>query len=167
MWTLLYLPLLYLAAVVDTALLDRAGWGGLTPSALALLAAAGVIVGGPRGIAAAALAGLCGDLLMPGRLGVGLAAWIVVGTALDLLRRRLPLDVLPVRAAAIGVVIVAWAVLVIIARGMLGEPLAPWSTALLRALGMAAATALVGVPVAWWLGRRGGDEGSMPGIKVL
>ncbi len=85
----LLLPILYLAAALETSLGGVVRVGRATPDLLALVAVVWLLtVGGPRGFLVAGAIGLVGDLIAPGRVGLGMASFLLVGYALSRLRTK-------------------------------------------------------------------------------
>jgi rod shape-determining protein MreD len=86
---LILFPLLYLAAVLDVAL-GRLEVAGVAPDAFALLALLWLLGSAAgQGCVAAGLIGLTADLCGPGRLGVGMACYLILGFVVGHLRSRL------------------------------------------------------------------------------
>src|SRR5260221_518617 len=76
---LFLVPIVYLAALYDTAL--GSGIGLVSPDGLALVALAWALTfAGPRGFLATGAIGCVSDLCSPGRLGRGLACFAIVGS---------------------------------------------------------------------------------------
>jgi cell shape-determining protein MreD len=109
-------------------------------------------VGGTRGFLAAGAIGLAGDLLAPGRVGLGMASFLLVGYALSRLRGRLPLEYLAVRVAIVFAAVTLTTLLAGYGRWPIGEPALPASMLVGRALGVGVYTAGVSLPVMMVLG---------------
>ncbi len=152
---LLLVPIVYLAAVVQTSLADVIEVGRVAPDLLALVAVMWVVLaGGPRAFLVAGAIGLVEDLLSPGSVGLGMAGFLLVGYGVTRLRRRLPLDHL-----ALGVLTVGGAVSVLVfglslGQWLLGEASFTWRILLERALCMGVYTAGASLPAwmiaGWW-----------------
>lgn len=148
MSVLVLASVVYLAAVVQTALADAMEVRQVTPDLLALAAVAWLLVaGGPRGFLAAGAVGLAGDLIAPGPLGLGAVGYLAAGYAVTRLRPRIAADWLPVQVA------VVWAAATFVSAGaalgprLLGETSLPAATLAVRSLGVGLYTAGVGLPV--------------------
>jgi len=89
MWRLLFLPLAYLAAVLDTTLGSVWSVGTIAPDALEVLAFAWVVVERRRfGLLVAGAVGLLADLLASGRVGPGMSSFFLAALLLSALQRR-------------------------------------------------------------------------------
>ena len=138
----------YLAAVAETSLLDLVRVGSVAPDLLALVAIIWLLTAaGPRGFLTAGGVALVGDLIAPGRLGLGMAAMLLVGYAITRLRARLPIDHLAWQVLAVWLAVTVWAMSVAIAARLLGEVSLPWSTLAARTAGTGFFTAAVSLPV--------------------
>lgn len=146
-WMLL-LPILYAAAVLETALADVIRVGHVTPDLLAMIAMIWVLSGGgPRRFLTAGAIGLVADLIAPGRPGLALAGFLLAGYLVTRLRARFPLD------HPVGQVATLWLAVTLLTSGLamgrwlLGEtPIAP-GVLLCRAVGVGVYTAGVSLPV--------------------
>lgn len=82
--TLTWLAAAYAATVVNTSIFPHLAIGGAVPDALAALAVVWVALGrGDNRFIAAAGAGLLADLDCSGRLGMGMACYLIVGFLLQ------------------------------------------------------------------------------------
>jgi hypothetical protein len=147
----------YLVAVAETSLVDVMRVGNVTPDLLALVAVVWLLtVAGPRAFLIAGAIALVGDLIAPGRLGVGTAWMLLVGYGITCLRARLQgatdgrgftgaqlLWQVPMVAAAVTV----WAAAVGLSGRLLGDIWLPLSTILTRAAGVGIYTAGAALPV--------------------
>ncbi len=148
-------PLAYVAAVIEVSLGDLAAVGPVAPDLLALTAFVWLwMAGGPHGFLAAGAIGLFGDLISPGPVGLGAAAYLVVGYGLGAARQRTPADVFPVQVAAIGAAVAALGLAMACGHWLLGESSLCLATLSARAVGVGLYTAGVAVPalmVVGWL----------------
>lgn len=152
---LFLLPAVYTAAVLNSVVSPYLQVRGVPPDFLALAAALSALwAPGTPGVACAGLAGALADIAAPGRLGISMALWAVIGLALPATRKyteRRPLAQSFAAWAAISGMLFAAA----IARGLLGEE--SWSPTAF-ATGSAAAGlygALLALPCCWLLERAG------------
>jgi hypothetical protein len=151
--------IVYVGAVAETSLVDVMRIGDLTPDLLALVAVVWLLTAaGPRAFLVAGAVALVGDLIAPGRLGVGMAWMLLVGYAITRLRARFPgatngrgfMWQVPCVWAAVSV----WAAAVGLTGRLLGDVSLPWPTILTRAAGVGIYTAGVALPilmVAGWI----------------
>lgn len=153
MQALLLIPVVYLAAVAETTLVDSMRVGEIAPELLALVAAVWLTTVGRRWsfLTAGAIA-LVGDLLAPGRLGVGAAWMLLVGYGVTRLRSRLPLDQLAVQVPAVFAMVTVWALAVSAGQRLLGDVPLPWAVVPLRAAAVGAYTAGMALPVLMVIG---------------
>jgi rod shape-determining protein MreD len=145
---LFLIPMVYLAAVVDTSLVSALDVGGAAPDVLAVVALVwSLMISGPRGHAATGAVGFMSDLISPGRLGAGLACFTVVGYILTRLRThygaRRPL-VLALWAWPAATIMVLGPAVV---RRALGEVDVNWITLMVRGLAVGAYTAAMTLPI--------------------
>jgi rod shape-determining protein MreD len=147
------IPIVYLAAVLQTSLVEVIRIGRVEPDLLALAAMVWLLVAaGPLGFLAAGLVGLVADLVSPGRLGLGLACYLAVGYGLLRLRARVDLDSLPAQLAAVWGGATLLALGETVGRWLLGEPARALPTSLAGALGVGLYTAAVSLPVLMIIG---------------
>jgi rod shape-determining protein MreD len=145
---LLLIPVVYAAAVVETSLGDVLAVGRVTPDLLALVAVLWVVTSRSRwAFLAAGAIGLASDLIAPGRLGVGMACFFLVGYGLAQLRAKLPTDHLAARVPVVAAAVTLLAALLATAHGLLGDVPGPLPPLVLRALGAGAYTAGLALPV--------------------
>ena len=150
---LLLLPILYLTAVLQTSLCDALSVGHVTPDLLALLAVTWLLVTpGRRAFLVAGLVGLVADMISPGRLGLGMASFLLVGYALTRLRTKLRLDHLGWQVPAVWFSTTALALSLATGTWLSGEALLPPSTLFVRALGVGAYTTGVSIPLLMIIG---------------
>ncbi|NQU24801.1 MAG: hypothetical protein HQ567_26255 [Candidatus Nealsonbacteria bacterium] len=148
MYIVLLIPILYLAAVAETALGDVMRVGDATPDLIALVAVVWLLIAaGPRAFLVAGAVALLGDLIAPGRLGVGMAWMLLVGYGVTWLRTRLKSDHLVAQVPVACAALIAWAVGVAITGRLLGDVALPLSTLLTRAAATGLYTAAVALPV--------------------
>mgnify|MGYP000881676352 FL=1 len=151
----------YLAAVVDTALGDVLRIGEVAPDMVALTAIVWMLLARHRwSFLTAGVVALAGDLIAPGRVGVGAAWMLLVGFGLCWVlpktRSRAWIVRLPLLAAAM----IAWCLGVALTDSLLGNASRPVVSQLLHAIAAAVYTSAAAVPVlmvAGW-GRAGRDD---------
>lgn len=152
---LFILPAVYVAAVLNNVVSPFLQVRGVSPDFLALAAAlSGLCAPGASGLATAGLAGAMADIVAPGRLGVNMALWTLMGLALLATRKLTDRRPMAQTLAACGAVS-GMLFLASIARGLLGEQ--SWSLAAI-ASGSAAAGlygAALALPCCWLLDRFG------------
>lgn len=145
---LLLIIFVYLAAVADTALAEVLRVGNVTPDLVALVAVVWVVLARSRwAFLTAGSVALLGDLIAPGRVGLG-AAWMLpvafgLGWIARQVRSRGPAVQLPMVAAAMTV----WCLGLAATTAALGEAPLPLATQLQQALGAAVYTSAVALPV--------------------
>jgi rod shape-determining protein MreD len=150
---LLLAAVVYLAAVVETSLGDVMRVGRVTPDLLALVAVVYVLAArSPTAFLAAGAIALAGDLIAPGRLGVGAAWMLVVGYALGRLRHHVPLDHFAAQMPVVGLAVACWATGVAVTSKLLGDLPLDWSAIAVRTAGAGLYTAGVAIPVLMILG---------------
>jgi len=143
----------YLAAVAETSLADLIAVGHVVPDLLTTVAMIWLLTAsGSRIFLAAGGIGLAGDLIGPGRVGVGLAGLLLIGYAVARLRARFPLENLPARVLTIWAGVTILAVGQAFARWVLGEVAVGLPTAVTRALGVGAYTVGVSLPLLMVIG---------------
>ncbi len=159
---LLLIALAYLAAVIDTALGEMLRIGSVAPDLVALLAVVWMLTSrSPWSFLTAGAVALWGDLISPGRVGVGAVWMLLVGFGLSqstLLPRSRNLAV---QLALTACSLIAWFLAVAATETALGNALLPMATQLARALQAALYTTAVALPVfmvAGWM--RTGQNGS-------
>lgn len=148
MRVLVLLPVLYGAAVFQTAFGGLWRIGHVEPNLLAVTAIVWLLlVPGRRMFLAAGAAGLLEDLLVPGRVGLGMACFLVVGYAVGQVRARSPIDRLVVQLAVVFVAASALAVCQASMHWLMTPTPVSLSSLLRRALGVGAYTAGLSLPV--------------------
>lgn len=148
MRTLLLLPLVYVAAVLETSLADvvRVGW--VEPDLLAVLAVVWLLVfPGPRSFLAAGLVGLAADLISPGRIGLAAICFLLVGYGVMRLRARLPIRHLVLQVLVVGAAVTLIAAGMSVGSWLLGEVAAAPSVLVARSLSVGVYSAGVSLPV--------------------
>lgn len=149
----LFLPLVYVAAVLETSLADAIRVGPLAPDLLALVAVVGILVTpGHWAFLLAGAIGLAADLVSPGRLGVGMASFLLVGYVLTKLRGKFEMDHLVWQVPAVWLATSLAALGPAAAGWLLDETAVPLPTLLVRAAGVGVYTTGVGLPVLMVLG---------------
>jgi rod shape-determining protein MreD len=150
---LLLLPIVYAAAVLETSLTDAIRVGYVTPDLLALVAVIWILVTtGRRTFLVAGAIGLAADLISPGRLGAGMASFLLVGYGLTRLRTKLELEHLLWQVPLVGVSTTVLAAGQAMGSWLLGETAVPLTTLLVRALGVGVYTTGVAVPLLMVIG---------------
>jgi rod shape-determining protein MreD len=140
--------MVYLAAVAETSLGDVLRIGAIAPDLLALTAAVWLVVArGRYAFLVAGGIGLIADLLAPGRIGVGAAAWLLVGYAMLRPRWRWALEHVLGQLAAVAMAVSVWAATAGFGRWMVGDVGLGLSTILGRAVGTGLYTAAISLPV--------------------
>ena len=144
----LLLPILYAAAVLETSLADVIQVGHVTPDLLAMIAILWVLLAaGPRTFLVAGAIGLVADLIAPGRVGLGLACYLLVGYAVYRLRARFLPDHPLWQVATVWVAVSVLASGLAIGRWLLAETSLPPGVLLGRAAGVGVYTAGASLPV--------------------
>ncbi len=151
---LLLLPLTYVAAVADTSLADVFCIGAVTPDFLALSAMLWLLmVAKPGEFLTVGAIGLLEDLLSPGRIGLGVAGFLLAGYLVARLRVRLAPEHYAWHVAFTFAAATFVAVLTALGHRLLGETSLPLATLALRACGVGLYTAGISLPlfmiVAW------------------
>lgn len=148
MRAILLIPLVYLAAVMETSLVDRMRIGNITPDLLALVAVIWLLTStGSRAFLVAGAVMMVGDLISPGRVGIGMAWMLLVGYGLNRLRLRIALNHLVLQVPAVFVSVTAWAAGVGVSERLLGDASLPMAEVVARAFGVGFYTAGVALPV--------------------
>ena len=136
------------STVLETSLADAIRVGHVAPDLLALVAVIWILMTpGRRVFLVAGAIGLAGDLISPGRPGVGMALFLLVGYGLTRLRTKLQLEHLVCQVLCVGLATALLATGQAIGCWALGETAVPLPTLLARALGVGAYTAGVSVPL--------------------
>ncbi len=145
---LLLPPIVYAAAVLETSLADVIAVGHVTPDLLALLAMVWILlVPGGRTFLTAGAIGMAADLIAPGRVGLGVACFLLVGYCVGRLRAKLDLDHFVWQVPMVWVAVTVLAAGLAIGHWLLGETSAPLAALLMRAAGVGLYTAGVSLPV--------------------
>lgn len=151
---LILFPAVYLAAALDTAFVPALAIGRVVPDLMALSAVACLcIFPGSKAFLLAAVIGLISDMISPGRLGIGMGCYALVGYGLVCLRPKLGLRDPLTRTAAAAVAIALLAVGISTLRTFTGETTAPWITSLGISVGVGIYSAFVGLPMFILLGK--------------
>lgn len=145
---LLLILFVYLAAVADTALGEQMRVGDVAPDLVALVAVVWVLLVRSRwAFLTAGAVALLGDLIAPGRVGVGAAWMLLVGFGLGQLLQQVRSRHLVVRLPLVLGALIVWCLGVAATHSILRETAAPFTTQLRHALGAAVYTSAVAVPV--------------------
>ena len=148
MYIAFLIPIVYLAAVAETALGDVMRVGDVTPDLIALVAIVWLLTAaGPRAFLIAGGIALLGDLIAPGRLGVGMAWMLAVGYGVTWLRSQMKSDHLGVQVPIACTALIAWAVGVAITGRLLGDVTLPLLFFLNGSAATDLYTAAIAVPV--------------------
>jgi rod shape-determining protein MreD len=162
MWLLLLIPIVYAAAVLETSLADVIQVDCVAPDLLALVAVIWLLWSTGRwSFLTAGLIGLVGDLIAPGRVGLGMASFLCVGYALARFREKGRPHHLVWQVPAVCLAVTVLAACIATGRWLSGETSVALSTLLLRAVGVGVYTAGVSVPilmVVGWLHKPSGDQ---------
>jgi hypothetical protein len=147
----------YVAAVAETSAVDLLRVGNVTPDLLTLAAVVWLLTAvGPRAFLVAGAVALVGDLIAPGRLGVGMGWMMLVGYGVTRLRARFQgatdgrgfmWQQLAWQVPCVWAAVTVWAAAVGLTGRLLGDVSLPWSTILARAAGVGTYTAGVALPV--------------------
>jgi len=148
MRSLLLVPIVYVAAVLQTSAVDLLAVGRVTPDLLAMTAIVWLIsVPGPRALLVAGAIVLVGDLIAPGRPGVGMAWMLPIGYAITRLRRHVKTDHMVVQLIVLWAAVTLWASAVGITFRLTGRIVSPWPTLLANTAGTGIYTAGVSLPI--------------------
>jgi len=140
--------LIYAAAVADTSLADAFSIGRIAPDFLALAALFWLlVVARPGAFLAAGAAGLVSDLIAPGRIGLGMAGFLLAGYFVARLRARLAPEHFLWHATFTFAAVALISILTALGHRGLGEVSLPLTTLVLRGAGVALYTAAVSVPL--------------------
>jgi rod shape-determining protein MreD len=141
-------PVVYLAAVAETALADVLRIGAVAPAPLCLAGVIWLLAVDRRGpFWNVAAMGLAEDLLAPGRVGPGLAAMLLVGYLVAQVRRRLAADHNLPQSLLTGAAVMLAALLVALARWLLGEVPAGLLATAEQAAAVGTYTAALAIPL--------------------
>jgi rod shape-determining protein MreD len=153
---LLLAIVVYLAAVLQTSLVDCVQIGQSTPDLFLLVAMVWLLAGtGHYGFLEAGLVGLAADLVSPGRLGDGAAWLLAVGYALSRIKARIGLTHWTTQVPALALATTVWVAAMGLTRWLSGEvPIGPLAI-VQRALGVGLYTGAVGFPLLLTLGWMG------------
>jgi len=150
---LLLTLIVYLAAVIETSLVDLMRIGPVAPDLLALVAVIWLLVSDrPRVLLAAGAIALMGDLIAPGRVGLGMAWMLLVGYVVVRLRARFKVEHLFWQLLITWLAVTLWAFGLGLTGRVLGDVALPVGTILARAAGVGLYTAGVSLPVLMILG---------------
>ncbi len=152
---LLLVILVYLAAVAETALVPLLRVGHTTPDLMALLAVVLALRWRNRyGFLGSGAIALVGDLISPGRVGLGAAWMLLLAFGLGRFQRRARLRHPAGQTAAVLLSVACWAGALGLSCRLLGPVEAGIATILCRAVYTGAYTAAVGLPalmvLGWW-----------------
>ncbi len=138
----------YLAAVADTALAEVLRVGNVAPDLVALVAMVWVVLARSRwAFLTAGAVALLGDLIAPGRVGVGAAWMLLVGFGLAWLARQMRSRGPAVRLPLVAGAMTVWCLGLAATAVVLGDAARPLGTQLAQALGAAVYTSAVALPV--------------------
>lgn len=149
---LLLIPLVYLAAVAQTSLVEVIRIGRIEPDLLAVTAMTWICLADRRwSFQAAGGVGLAADLISPGRIGLGMAAFLLVGYAVCRLRERIATDRLWLQLLVVAAGTLAVCVVQVLGHWAIGES-GPLGESLLRALGVGLYSAAISLPILMIIG---------------
>jgi rod shape-determining protein MreD len=138
----------YVLTVVQTVIAPAWAIGPIGPDLLAVTAVAWVLCRGKsHAVYVAALIGLTADLISPGLVGAGAAAFAVAVYLLLKIKSRLALGDVVSRTAAVCFVATLIAALTTAAAAVSGELTGDWSRVPLRCLGVGLYSAGVALPL--------------------
>ena len=150
---LLLVPVIYVAAVLQTSLAGVLGVGHVGPDLMALGAVIWLLTDNrPGAFLAAGAIGLGADLVAPGRPGLGMACFLLVGYAVVWLRTRVPANHLVGRATIVLIAVSAISLGMGAAGWFLGEPSPGLWEVVIRSVGVGIFTAGVSIPLLMILG---------------
>jgi rod shape-determining protein MreD len=138
----------YVAAVLQTTLVDGVRIGQSTPDLFLLAAIAWLLCGKERyGFLGAGLAGLAADLASPGRLGVGAAWLLLVGYAVSRVKVRFAVEHWTTQVPVVALATAVWAAAMGLTRWLSGEVAIGPAAVVQRALGVGLYTGAVSLPL--------------------
>lgn len=145
----LLLTAVYVALVLDAALVDVVAVDRVAPDLLAIVALAWLFTcqASTRAVVVAAWIGLASDLAAAGRIGAGMASFALVGYAATKLRSKVDSDHPLVQTALTWPATTTIALIVAVAQLASGELATPAWGAIVRSLLVGAYTAAVSLPV--------------------
>jgi rod shape-determining protein MreD len=150
---ILLIPIVYAAAVAETSLADAMVVRHAAPDLLGLVAIVWLLTaGGPRGFLVAGAIGLFGDLIAPGRLGLGMTCFLLVGYTIASLRQRVPGEHLAWQVTIVCAGSTLLALGLALGGRLAGPSATPLGELLLRAPAVGLYTAGVSLPVLMILG---------------
>ena len=150
---LLLVPIIYVAAVLQTSLSGVLCVGHVGPDLMALLAVIWLLTDSePRAFVAAGAIGLVGDLIAPGRAGLGMACFLLIGYAVGRLRTRLPADHLVGRVTIVLVAVSLTSLGIGCGDWLFGEPSPGLREIVTRSVGVGIYTAGASIPLLMILG---------------
>ena len=151
---ILLFPIVYAAAVAQTSLVDLLQVGRVAPDLLALAAILWLLTtpASPWAPLVAGAVGLLEDLISPGNVGLGAAAFLLTAYVVVRVRSRLRLEELPWRVLTVWLAVTLIEVLLAAGNWLAGALAVDPGTLLVRAVGVGVYTAGVSLPVAMVLG---------------
>jgi rod shape-determining protein MreD len=156
----------YAAAVLQTALGPALEIRHVMPDFFVLAAVLWLLTTTVRrAFVAVAIGGLAYDLTAAAPPGVGLAAFALVGFAIEQIKAKLDTNHFAVRLAAVFAATTVIALVEALAARLSDDAALTSATLIVRAISVAAYTAGVAVPVLMiigWLPRRRGETGELP-----
>jgi rod shape-determining protein MreD len=146
--------MVYAAAAGETALVDALEVRQVAPSLIALAAIAWPLVSSsPYAFLAAGVIALAGDLLAPGRIGLGAAAMLLVAYGVGRLRQRMSVEHYALQVPLVFAATAVWGASTGVLRSIAGESAVGGWTLLGQSLWVGAYTAALALPllmvVAW------------------
>lgn len=148
MSSLLLIPMIYLAAVLETWLAPRWQVRGITPDLVALAALAWLSRSKSRyGFLMVALAGFAADFSSSAPLGLGMATFAVVGYAIIFLRQNLHLENILAQLLLVGLGATAICLLQSVVLRLVDRIAMPWQTLAERAALVGLYTTAVAIPL--------------------
>jgi len=146
--SLLLLVAAYAAAVIDTSLGDLMRIGCIAPDLLTLTAIVWLLTTeGRTALVGAGIVALFGDLIAPGKPGLGAACMLLVGYAVMRARIALPSNHLAVQLISVLIATTAWALATAVLGRLVGQITLAWADIPGRCFGVALYTTGISVPV--------------------
>ena len=142
------LPAIWLAAVMDTSLAPAWSIDVVTPDLMALAALMWIFVSRHSSDPLwAGVIGLAADLVAPGHIGPGIAAFALVGYGLTALRGHVHLDNPVLQVVCVWIAVTLITLLITVVGGLLGDTTLNWARVFPLAAAVGAYTAGIALPL--------------------
>lgn len=142
------LPVIWLAAVMDTSLAPAWSIGVITPDLMALAALTWIFVSHHASDPLwAGVIGLAADLIAPGHIGPGIAAFALAGYTLTALRGHMRLKNPVLQAICVWITVTMITLLITVAGILLGDATLNWARVFPLAAAVGAYTAGIALPL--------------------